>query len=191
MKRTRTLSCLSLALTSLGLSALLGGPSVSSAKAGPTPPPPAAVGCYDVAASDNGAPTYQRFVQKIEQSPSSTSTPLAPTYNKATVTLTDRGVIHADLPLGGTSCVDATYVISVFDDATSALIATARVPGDGVSSILPVDVVVNDHRSLTVLVQGRVEDAYGRTIDTLPAAPRGVTAKGDGTLGGGGSAFWG
>lgn len=195
MKLTRPLTAAAMAVSSLGLATLLGGPAVSTAKPAPTPsptpPPPDAVGCYDIVPSNIPGPKYRRFVDEINGTPATTSTPVTPTYSGYTVTLSNNGVVHADVPLGGAACVDATYIVSVYDTVGGAAIATEKVTGDGVSTFLPMDIVLNDHPGKTVYVKASVQDAYGRTIDTLPRTEKGVTAKDDGKDGGGGSAFWG
>jgi hypothetical protein len=189
------------ALAALGTALTVGSALPATAgKEAVVPPPPAEAGCYDLAG--NGKPGFQRFLKAIDQTERVAATPLTPAlYEKAVITQSDRGVVNANLSLGGVSCPEATYVVEVFaatpePDGSYRLLARNSQRGDGLGVVVVLPTVITGYDAQSVRLSGYIQDAYGRTIDTsdLPLSHEKAlfTAPDDGLPpGGGGQQFWG
>jgi hypothetical protein len=201
MDRKNALSLAALTLLAGAVTAGSTLPAVA-AKPGPVvPPPPAEAGCYNL--DNDGHPTYQRLIASITQTEQVPATPLTPAlYDKAVIEESDRGFASGNMSLESPSCVEATYVLEVYEDTAQPdgsyrLLARNAQNGDGVRPFLALDTAIRGYAGQSVRISGYVQDAFGRVIDRvdvpLSSDDARFTAPEDGLPddGSGGQQFWG
>lgn len=150
--------------------------------------------CRDVAETSGGS--YQRLVDTITAQPGT----LPGTYSGYTVSLLPRGVVQLDASLHAPSCAEVTYTLNVYQleyrdnvPYAGALIGTSSVPGNGaqklrLQAVVTAAGVTKDDPKLDAFFQVVTSDRRGAADyapDVLGSDGSAVTAKVDGTSGGG------
>lgn len=132
------------------------------------PAPPTATGCYDILPSSGTASQtdglWDRLVQSVDQETKNATLGL---YGPATITYKDRGVFDAQMELAAPSCTDVTYVATLTSADGSTAVTTLTAKGDGVSSSLHLEGVVDHYGQKVIGARYSTVDSRGRTIDTI------------------------